>query len=1200
MVLKLYGHIRIRQILRIQMCRFLRGSFSNEAKRQLTEKKSKQKLLIKQLLLVMKLTTILLLFMCMTASAKGFSQITLTEKNVPLSNVLKKIQRQSGYDILYKYELIQEVGNVTVNVRNVSLKEALEACLDGKDLNYKIIGKAIVVSKNDKRQEIAPTIKPARKEPASRPLIDVVGTVKDSTENPLAGATVALKGSTIATKTDANGNYSLSIPDEGGTLVISYTGYNIVEIQVSKSGVVDVVLSLADNKSEEVVITAFGEKKMREAVTGSVTTVNPENLRIPSSNLTTALAGQIAGIIAYQPGGQPGYDNAQFFIRGVTTFGYSSSPLIIIDNLESNSNDLARLQVNDIESFSILKDAGATALYGSRGANGVVLVMTKRGKIGKPVVSGQFDNSISQPTKNLELADPVTFMKMYNEASIGRDPYAGEYYTADKIYNTQQTIDKAPGYNPYVYPVNDWMDLLFKKRTNNQRANLNISGGSALAKYYVSGSYNVDNGILKVDPVNNFNNNVKLNSYQLRSNVDINLTKSTVLSVLLGGIFDQYNGPLTSDPSGSSDMWNVIMRTDPVAFPAYFLPDTANLYTKHILFGNTSGGLSVNPYANLVKGYYQFFRSTINSQLNLSQDLKMVLPGLKFSGMISTTRFSDYNISRNYNPFFYAVQNYNAVRDQYSLLWLNNVTGSGQPTEYLNYNKSANTVTSQVYMQGVLSYDKTFVSNHNISMKLIGARQERVLSNAGDGSLQGTLPFRNLNYSGSVTYTYARKYITDFSFGYNGSERFSEEKRFGFFPTIGAAWIVSREKFWQQSFLSDIVNSFKLRGSYGLAGNDNISGNRFFYLSNVDLTGGNGATFGVNNSYSRPGVAISNYPNPLVTWEQSAQLSLGAELTVLNDLKTVVEVYRQRRESIYQTRLPIASMGLETTIGANLGKAESKGLDLSIDYSKTVTRDVMISGRGNLTVTQSKYVFNEEPDYPGEPWRRRTGALINQQYGYIAERLFVDDQEVANSPSQFVGTMGGDIKYRDVNGDGQITTADMVPIGNPTTPQITYGFGISSRIKQFDIAFFFQGNGKTSLFINPNAVSPFLGGGAPASKTLLLKAFADDHWSESNRNLYALYPRFGTSTNQITNNLQSSTWWMRDGSFLRLKRVEVGYSLPNNLLQKVRMKSFRLYASGMNLLTITGFKLWDVEQGGNGFAYPIQKVLNIGAQISIN
>jgi TonB-linked SusC/RagA family outer membrane protein len=1031
--------------------------------------------------------------------------------------------------------------------------------------------------------------------------ITVVGTVTDSTNAPLQGITLTVQGNEKSgTTSDVNGRFVLDVP-VGSTIIFSSVTYNnyLYQVPASVPANLKIILTLKKISSEdEVIITAYGEKKLRESVTGSVTTVKPENLRIPSSNLTAALGGQIAGIIAYQPNGQPGYDNAQFFIRGVTTFGYSSSPLILIDNLESSSTDLARLQVDDIESFSLLKDASATALYGSRGANGVILVSTKRGKQGTPTVSVRVENSTASPTKNLDIADPITFMNMYNEASVTRDPYAGAYYTADKIYFTQQTMNKAPGYNPYVFPANDWKNLLFKKYTNNQRANLNINGGGNLARYFVSGSYSLDNGILKVDPMNNFNNNVKLQSYQLRSNIDIDLTKTTLLSALIGGLFDQYNGPITSDPSGSSDLWNIMMHTDPVAFPAYFLPDAANQYTQHILFGNTTGGLSTNPYANLMKGYYQYFRSTINAQLNLSQDLRMLLKGLKFSGMISTTRFANYNITRNYNPYYYAVQNYDIVANTYTLQWLNSTPGDA--TEYLGYSRSANTVTSKVYMQGVLSYDNTFGKN-TVSSKLIGSRQERIDGTAGDGSLQGTLPFRNLNFSGSLSYTYDKKYITDFSFGYNGSERFSANNRFGFFPTVSAAWVVSREKFWKEFFLGNIFTSFKLRGSYGSVGNDNISATRFFYLSNVNLSGGSGASFGVGNGYSRSGVTILNYPNPMVTWERSTQTNLATEFTVLNDLKIVAEVYKQKRKNIYQSRLPISSMGLEASIGANIGKAESKGLDLSMDYSKQLNKDVLISGRGNLTFTQSKYLYYEEPDYPGEPWRRKTGSLIGQQSGYIAERLFVDDEEVANSPTQFAGTKGGDIKYRDVNGDGQITTADMVPIGNPTTPQITYGFGLSSRIKQFDIAFFFQGNGKTSFFINASSVSPFLGNASQsASKTLLLQAFANDHWSESNRDLYALYPRFGTSSNQITNNLQPSTWWMRNGAFLRLKSVELGYSLSPRMLSKIRIKSFRLYASGMNLYTFSKFKLWDVEQGGKGFAYPIQKTLNIGAQISIN
>ncbi|MGJ7032436.1 SusC/RagA family TonB-linked outer membrane protein [Niabella hirudinis] len=1032
--------------------------------------------------------------------------------------------------------------------------------------------------------------------------ITVVGSVLDSTRVPLMGVTVSDNSTkTALTATDVNGRFVLDVAS-GTTLSFSFVGFVSQTLLVSgkpDTATIIVLKNAAINAGEEVVVTSFGQKKMREAVTGSVTTVKPENLRIPSSNLTNALAGQVAGIVAYQPNGQPGYDNSEFFIRGVTTFGYASSPLIIIDNMESSATDLARLQVDDIESFSILKDAGATALYGARGANGVILVSTKKGREGKPNFYMKLENSISAPTQRLKIADPVAFMQGYNEATTTRNPTAGDYYTADKIYFTRQTMQGAPDGNPYVYPANDWLSMLFKNRTNNQRANLNISGGGGVATYFISGSYNLDNGILKVSPVNNFNNNVKLQNYQLRTNIDVNVTKSTKLSLLMNGIFDDYNGPLTSNANGTTDMWALAMRTDPVGFPAYYAPDSANAYTQHVLFGNTAE-LGVNPYAQLLRGYTQTVNSTINVQLSLNQDLKFITPGLKFSGNLQLRRTSGTSTTRQYRPFYYTVlpNNYNPLTQVYQLSWLN--ASPGAATEYLDYARSGSDVNAVSNLQAFLNYDRTFGNLHTVSGRVIAWKQQTISNKGADLTLQSSLPFRNLVYSGGLAYTYDKRYTATFDFGYNGSERFSENNRFGFFPTAGAAWIVSNEKFWDGSAIAAVVSKLKLRGSYGVVGNDNISGSRFFYLSGVNLNGGNGASFGATNGYSRPGVTISNYPNPFVTWERSYQTNLAAELTLFHSLNIVAEIYQQKRENIYQNRLPIATMGLEAAVGANLGKTESKGLDLQLDYSKTISNDVTISARGNLTYTQGKYSYFEEPAYPGQPWRRRTGSLLGQQMGYIAERLFVDEAEVANSPAQFPGTMGGDIKYRDVNSDGLINTADMVPIGNPVTPQITYGFGPSARIKDFDIAFFFQGTGKRSFFIDPYIVSPFLTGSVNTNKNLLLQDFADNHWSESSRNLYALYPRYVTSSTQLLNNGQTSTWWMRDGSFVRLKSIELGYSLRQNLLQKYRIKSFRIYASGLNLFLFSKFKTWDIEQAGNGFAYPIQKTFNIGIQTSIN
>ncbi|MGF7232929.1 SusC/RagA family TonB-linked outer membrane protein, partial [Arachidicoccus sp.] len=919
-----------------------------------------------------------------------------------------------------------------------------------------------------------------------------------------------------------------------------------------------------------------------------------------------------AGIIAYQPGGQPGYDNSQFFIRGVTTFGYNANPLILIDNIESSTTDLARLQVDDIESFSILKDAGSTSLYGSRGANGVLLITTKKGKMEKANVNFNFDNFISSPTKNIKIADPITYMKDYNEGQVTRDPRVIPQFDANKIYNTQQTLNHAAGSNPYVYPAVDWLGSLFKKYTSNRRANLSVRGGGKVAVYYISGSYNLNNGILKVSPVNNFNNNVRLQSSQLRSNIDVNLTKTTVLSLKIGGVFDDYNGPITSDPSGATDLYDRIMHTSPVLFPAYFQPDSANKFTHHVLFGNYSLGGNTNisfdnPYADLLKGYSQYTQSTINAQVDLNQKLDFIVSGLSFSGIFSLNRYSYYSASRQYNPFYYQVQNYNQVSNIYNLQLINNQTTGDIPTEYLDYSPGSKNVSSQAYIQGILNYNQTF-GKHTLDVTYVASREQTINSqlNLQDNSaLAASLPYRNINSSGKISYTYDRRYSLEGNFGYNGSERFNSNHRWGFFPSVGLAWNVSNESFWKDD-LKNVISRFKIRGTYGITGNDALSAQRFFYLSNLTLDAGSPVSFGTANGYTHGGIQTLGYPNPDITWETSRQTNIGVDVTFFRSLSVSVDIYKQYRYNIYQTRVVPQALGLEAPVAANLGSANSKGLDIQIDYSKQISNDLSISGRANLTATQSRYGKYEEPDYPGEPWRKKAGTLINQTYGFVAERLFADNQEAANSPLQSFGgalPMGGDIKYRDINGDGVITQGDdEVPIGDPTVPQITYGFGASLRYKSFDINVFFQGNRKVSFFLDPTQISPYINGGENGSSgaTQLLKSFADNHWSQNNQNLYAEYPRLGVTSDAIKNNLQSSTWWLRNGSFLRLKSLQFGYTIASNRLKKYHLNNCRFYADGLNMLLFSSFKEWDVEQGGNAFNYPIQRSFDIGVNININ
>lgn len=1035
------------------------------------------------------------------------------------------------------------------------------------------------------------------------------GVVMDSiTRLPINGVSVVIKGTKQGTSTDKEGSFVLDISASQAMLEFSYVGYRAREMMVQKGEAVTVILAPVIDTSGAVVVTAFGRRERREAVVGSVTTVQPGELKIPASNLTNALAGKVAGVISFQRSGQPGLDNSSFFIRGVTTLGYSNSPLILIDNIELTASDLARLQVDDIASFSILKDASAAALYGARGANGVILVTTKEGKAGKARIEVRLESAIASPTKSIKLADPITYMRTYNEALTTRDPLATPFYSPNKIIGTQKTLAGEGGITPYIYPAVDWMKEIFKENTSTRRANFSVSGGNSLAKYYVAGSYSRDNGILQVNPVNNFNSGMRFENYQLRANTSIKATSTTEVGVRLWGNFNDYTGPISNQGGGfATDLYSQVLHSNPVAFPAYYLPDSANRNTQHILFGNAinqSGSLQANPYASLMYGYKSFSESRMSAQFELNQNLKFITPGLTFFGMFSTNRYSYFDVSRNYLPFYYDMQSFDEQTGEYKLRWLNFEPGAAR--EYLGYQEGPKYLNTYIYMLGRIDYSRSFGA-HTVGASLVGTRQQTVSGNAG--SLQASLPNRNLGVSGRATYSYDNRYFAEFNFGYNGSEKFAPQNRFGFFPTIGAGWVVSNEKFWDGG-ISKVITRLKLRGSFGLVGNDAIgdpNSQRFFYLSNVVPNGGPSATFGTNNSVTMNGTAIYAYPNPGVTWETSRKTNLAAEFTFFRNLNVTAEVYKENRYNILIQRgyIPI-TVGIENTalnnLRSNLGKATSEGIDLNVNYRQDFKSGLWVSMLGNLTITRNKAVHLEEPEYPNA-WSFRTGRMINQPYGFIAERLFVDDKEALNSPSQIFGDylpMGGDIKYRDVNKDGVINQDDMVPIGLPSTPQVIYGFGFSVGYKNVDFSAFFQGSARSSFFIDPTGRTDFfygIFGTAPfVNNAQILQAYAEDHWSEENQNLYALWPRL--SAYDIPNNQQPSTWWLRDGSFIRLKSIEAGYTIPKKWSSKIYMENVRFYFSGLNLLTFSKFKLWDPELAGNGFAYPVQKVFNLGLKFN--
>ncbi|WP_366521807.1 TonB-dependent receptor [uncultured Proteiniphilum sp.] len=1014
--------------------------------------------------------------------------------------------------------------------------------------------------------------------------VQVSGRVVDQDGFPMPGVQVAVKerkGAGVIT--DIDGKYTIKC-SANETLVYSFIGYESKEEKAGEANNVTITLREDVISLDEVQIVAFGKQK-KESVVSSITTISPKELKVPSSNMTTAFAGRLAGVIAYQRSGEPGLDNAEFFIRGITSFSAAGKkdPLILIDGIEMSSTDLARINPDDIASFSVMKDANSAALYGARGANGVILVTTKEGVADQMSINVRAELSSSANSALVELADPVTYMKLHNEARITRTGRLDYVYSPEKIYHTEN------GTNPLMYPSVNWYDYLIKDRTFNQRVNVNISGGGKMVQYYIAGNMQHDTGILKDIPENSVSSNIDLRKIQLRSNVTIKLTPRTTGMIRFYGTFDDSHGP----KQGGAEVFQLARNATSVMFSPTYPKDEANLYTNHLLFGTAINrppdNYYTNPLAEIISGYKEAKTSMMLTQMEMEQKFDKAFNGLFIRGLVNMKRESYYDLNRSYRPFYY--EPVTTLDGSYRLRNFNPTTGS----EYLSYDFGRKDVIASMYGEFRLGYNKVFEEKHDMNILLVSSLQQ--ITNTEVTTIQQSLPQRNISTAGRFAYGYDSRYFAEFNFGYNGSERFAKNNRFGFFPSFGMGWLASNESFMEP--YKNVITNLKFKSTYGLVGNDQIGSlyDRFFYMSQVNMEdAGYGYTFGTELGTRKPGISISRYANELVTWEVAKKMNLGIELGLFNDLTILTDYFTERRENILQTRQNVPStMGLATIPQSNLGIAEGKGFETEIKYQKSFSNDFWLVMNGNFTYATSRYVKVEEPDYSDTPWRSRVGRKLNQWEGYIAERLFIDEEEVANSPRQNFGdatqTMAGDIKYMDINNDGVIDSNDIVPIGYPSTPEIIYGAGFSMGIRRFDVSCFFQGSARSSFMIDVNAVSPFINNGQRA----LLKYIADDHWSEHNRSFHPFWPRL--SENVIQNNAQNSTYWLQDGSFLRLKTAELGYTFPERLSQKLRIKTFRVYLSGVNLLVWSKFKLWDPEMAGDGLGYPVQRVYNLGVNI---
>lgn len=1135
-----------------------------------------------KILRIMKLTMIFLLVGMLQLSANVYSQngkISVEANKMELSELLWQLQESSGIVFVYKTEDLKGLDRVTVSKQDVSLTEILDEVLINTNLEYTLKDDVVTI----KKAKV-----PEPKQQQQKDQKSIKGKVVDETGRALPGVAVQVQGTYTGVATNLKGRYSIEVKPNDA-LRFSFVGYKTQLILIADQKELDVQLKPDVNNIEEVSVVAFGEQK-KESVVSSITSVKSERLKSSNSDLTSTLAGNVAGLIGWQTGGAPGAMtedemNTKFYIRGITSFQSDANidPLILMDGVEVSKLDLARIDPDDIESFNVMKDASATAMYGARGANGVIYVKTKRGKAGNVYASFRYEKIWSMPTRNIDVVDPVNYMKLYNEASMGRFPGSSPFYTKDRIDKTGS--DKYPS---YVYPSNDWYDKLFKNYNINNHYALNVRGGSDKVQYYSSCTYNDDSGMIKTDDLNQFDSNINVKQLTFRTNLNIDLNKNSKLALNTFITYDKYRGPAVD----VSNAYYLAFQANPVDFaPTY--PKDDNFTWPHIRFGATYN--SANPYAALQSGYKDRVRFATTNRLEYIKNLSSLCKGLEVRGIVSMVTNSYFQSSYSYIPAYYSLQAYDHTTGEHTLTSLNESSAS-QALQYNDGDSKKDALTSLDYQFKAMH--SAAWGDHQTSLMAVVQAQER--NNSAPYDVLSSLPQRNLGYSARATYGYKSRYFIEASAGYNGSERFSKENKMGFFPAIGAAWVVSKEDFLRST--SNWLDFLKFRFSYGRVGNDGvIKDPRFVYLQQIQPNVG--GRFGINGSKTIYKTVYTE-GNPETTWEVSEQANFGTEIKLFNKLIDLnVDVYKEVRHNIYSYRnvIPL-TMGLLRPPLANVGKVEAHGLDLALKIQHAFSSDFWFLLNGTFTYNKATYKKVEEISNKF-PWQNKVGREISQQFGYVAEGLFQDQTEIDNSPGQSGNVMPGDIRYRDIDGNGMIDINDVVPIGHPETPRVIYGMSGFIHYKGFEFNISFQGSGNRSFFIDPNKISPF------DENRAVLSEIAKDHWTPDNQKAKPFWPRLSVE-NIITHNPQEdyygdykndivkSTYFMKNGKFLRCRSIEFAAYLNKSWVEKFKIKNCKLYCRANNPFVISDFKVWDVELGGNGFNYPIQKTYSLGVNLS--
>ncbi len=1107
---------------------------------------------------------------CLNVST--FAQnVSLNINNVTVKEAMAQLKKTSGYSFIFSSSDVNIRQRVSISAQNATIRDVIDQMLKGQQgLEYEIQGKKIILRKKQTQTS------------RSSKNIKISGTVLDAQGEAVIGATVTVKGSTNGVTTDMDGKYTLSGVKAGDVLEFRFIGYKVQQVVVKKQTTINVRMEENSETLDDVVVIGYGQQK-KGSVVSSINTIGERELAMPTRSLSNNIAGQIAGVLAVQRSGEPGRDDAQFWIRGISSFAGGTSPLVLVDGVPRSMSDIG---VDEIESFTVLKDAAATAVYGAEGANGVVLITSKRGKAQKATLDVRTEFGVAKPTRLPKLMNSYEYASLFNEAAwevAGNPTKNFEYPYSEHALEMYRT-----GADPDLYPNANFLDLL-NDRTFNERVTLNLRGGTDRVRYFLSGAFYHENGIYDSKASDKYDANIGLSRYNIRSNIDIDVTKTTELSVDISGQYTDSRYPGAS----TENIWSNMFGFAPNQFPLIFSDGT-------ISESKLYNGETANPY-NLLNesGYKTQWEAYLQSKIVLNQKLDFITKGLslKLSGSFDADYYSE--TVRSKVPTSYRLEVDKEGNRHYIMV------NEGRP-DLSDPQESGKGGEKQIYLEAALNYKRLFNDLHDVSGIILYMQKER--QSQGNG-----LPFKKQSVVARASYGYDSRYLLEASFGLTGSENFAKGHRYGIFPAVGAAWYVSNEAFMKP--IENIVNKLKVRLSYGITGNDAIGGSRFPYRGS--LQGGNGYNFGFadgpngNASNGYGGLIEGQFAAPYLSWEIEEKKNVGIDLGLFGGrVDLSVDFFKNDRKDILMQRKSVSSVaGFRQNPWQNFGKVSNKGLDGNIVLKQRINK-VNLSFRGNFTFAKNKVVEYDEVN-PQYEYQRYTGNSLGKPMLLIADGLYRNSdfdiiENADNGSKQYILKSGlpvpsgevrpGDIKYRDINNDGKIDSYDATYDHKykSENPEIVYGFGLNAEWKGFYAGVFFQGVGKASINLKSGKFIPFTQGELGA-----VGVEAKDHWSSSNPdNTNTLFPRLHTAN--FAHNSYESTWWYRDGSFLRLKNIEFGYNFKENLLNKLAIKHARIYVQGNNLAVWDDIKMWDPELGSaaGGARYPINRTWTMGLELT--